>query len=160
MQCIRCQSSDIAPLPAYAGLTFVVGAAAAIVALFFGRDDAFAPLFGATGFAGSFVSVTLPPLGAGLAWSNQLALSGAIQVVSKPPLAFSSVLNSGGSLVVSGAGGQANAPYWVLTTTNVTQPLTNWTHLVTNQFDGFGNFAFTASINPATPQRFYRLALP
>ena len=118
------------------------------------------PLFGATGFAGSFVSVTLPPLGAGLAWSNQLALSGAIQVVSKPPLAFSSVLNSGGSLVVSGAGGQANAPYWVLTTTNVTQPLTNWTHLVTNQFDGFGNFAFTASLNPATPQRFYRLALP
>ena len=45
------------------------------------------PLFGASGFGGSFVAVTLPPLSAGLAWSNKLSLNGAIVVVSRPPLA-------------------------------------------------------------------------
>jgi hypothetical protein len=48
----------------------------------------------------------------------------------------------------------------VLTTTNVALPLMNWAHLQTNQFDGFGNFAFTDAILPAAPQRFYRLQLP
>jgi T5SS/PEP-CTERM-associated repeat protein len=124
-----------------------------------GLGDQF-PLFSASSFGGSFVAATLPPLGTGLAWSNKLTLNGAILVVSQPPLLFGSVVRSGASLVVSGVGGQANATYWVLTTTNVALPLMNWAHLQTNQFDGFGNFAFTDAILPAAPQRFYRLQLP
>jgi hypothetical protein len=48
LQCLRCQSIDVAPLPAYAGLTFIVGAAASVYVFFYGRADAVAPLVGAT----------------------------------------------------------------------------------------------------------------
>jgi hypothetical protein len=48
LQCPRCQSGDIAPLPGYAGLTFAAGVAASVSAFFLGRGDAILPLFGAT----------------------------------------------------------------------------------------------------------------
>ena len=44
--------------------------------------------------------------------------------------------------------------------TSVALPATNWTRLLTNQFDGFGAFSFTNALSPAVPQRFYRLQLP
>jgi autotransporter-associated beta strand protein len=34
------------------------------------------------GYAGSFIASNLPPLGAGLAWSNSLAIDGSIEVIS------------------------------------------------------------------------------
>jgi hypothetical protein len=60
LQCTRCQSSEIEPLPAYAGLTFVAGAAAALYVLFFGRADAFVPLLGATILISTVVYVKSP----------------------------------------------------------------------------------------------------
>ena len=60
LQCTRCQSSDIAPLPAYAGFTFVAGAAAALYFLVFGRADAFVPLIGATILISTVVYVKSP----------------------------------------------------------------------------------------------------
>jgi hypothetical protein len=60
LQCIRCQSRDIAPLPAYAGITLVVGVAAALCVLFYGRAAAFAPLVGATILISTVVYVKSP----------------------------------------------------------------------------------------------------
>jgi hypothetical protein len=60
LQCTRCQSSEIEPLPAYAGLTFVAGAAATLYVLFFGRADAFVPLLGATILISTVVYVKSP----------------------------------------------------------------------------------------------------
>jgi hypothetical protein len=60
LQCPRCQSSDIAPLPGYAGLTFAAGAAAALYVLFFGRSGAFLPLIGATILISTVVYVKSP----------------------------------------------------------------------------------------------------
>jgi hypothetical protein len=36
----------------------------------------------------------------------------------------------------------------------------NWTQLLTNQFDDNGNFDFTNAIPPSLPQNFYLLQLP
>ena len=60
LQCTRCQSEDIAPLPGYAGLTFAAGGAAALGAFFLGRGDAFLPLLGATILISTVVHVKSP----------------------------------------------------------------------------------------------------
>jgi hypothetical protein len=39
-------------------------------------------------------------------------------------------------------------------------PLTNWTRLLTNQFDGNGNFNFTNPLDPGSAQSFDLLQLP
>jgi hypothetical protein len=36
----------------------------------------------------------------------------------------------------------------------------NWTQLLTNQFDDNGNFHFTNAIPPPLPQNYYLLQLP
>jgi hypothetical protein len=43
-------------------------------------------LFSATSYAGSFSSITLPPLGLGLIWTNKLLVDGSIEVVLLPGL--------------------------------------------------------------------------
>ena len=61
---------------------------------------------------------------------------------------------------MSGSNGTPNTSYYVLTSTNVTLPLSNWSRIVTNQFDGSGNFIFSNAINPGILQYFFRLQLP
>ena len=65
-----------------------------------------------------------------------------------------------GNWLVSGTGGLANVNYYLLTTTNLTQPTSNWIRQVTNVFDSRGAFNFANPINPAEGQRFYRLEVP
>jgi T5SS/PEP-CTERM-associated repeat protein len=118
------------------------------------------PLFSASSFAGSFTSITLPPLNNGLGWTNKFLVDGSIQVLGFPVPQFSSLSLSGANLVISGTNGPTNGTYRVLASTNVVLPVTNWTALLTNQFDGNGNFVFTNAINPGVPIRFYRLLVP
>ena len=118
------------------------------------------PLFSASSYGGSFSSITLPALGAGLTWTNKLLVDGSIQVVGSAVPKFGNVALSGTNVVISGTGGPANATYWVLASTNVALPLTSWTPLLTNQFNVSGNFIFTNAITPAVPLRFYILQVP
>jgi hypothetical protein len=60
---------------------------------------------------------------------------------------------------MSGTNGVPNWTYYVLTSTNLSLPLSNWTTTATNTFDGAGNFNFTNSPNPNTPRTFYLLKL-
>lgn len=120
-------------------------------------------LFEATGYSGSFSAITLPTLGANLAWTNRLATDGTMAVFSTAPATppvFNSVTTSESNLVLSGTNGPANSAYYVLSATNVALPIANWTRLATNNFNGSGNFSFTNAIAPGTPQQFYRLQLP
>jgi hypothetical protein len=48
LQCTRCRSRDIAPLPPYAALSIAVGLAAGVAALWLGRERAFLPVLGVT----------------------------------------------------------------------------------------------------------------
>ena len=44
--------------------------------------------------------------------------------------------------------------------TNLALPLTNWTRLLTNQFDNSGNFNFTNPMDTNALQNYYLLQIP
>jgi hypothetical protein len=113
-------------------------------------------IFSAASYTGSFASITPAAPGTGMAWS---LTNGFLSVVSASQPVIGSVVVSGGNLIFSGTNGTAGASYSVLTTTNLATPLTNWTALVTNTFDGTGAFSVTNPISVGTPQQFYNIKL-
>jgi len=60
-------------------------------------------------------------------------------------------------VVLAGAGGSNSATFWLLATTNLSQPITNWSAVATNQFSAEGNFSLTNPLPPGSAQTFYRL---
>ena len=126
---------------------------------------AFAPgdnfkLFSAPAYAGSFLSLNLPPLDAGLGWTNKLLMDGSIEVIRVPTPGFSNISRSGTNVVISGTNGLVGANYEVLTATNIALPFSDWASIATNQFDSSGNFRFTNRIIPGELQRYFRLRTP
>jgi beta-galactosidase len=118
-------------------------------------------LFNAASYSGAFAKAILPPLPAGLGWNtNNLNTSGTLSVVVTTKPVIGSISISGNGLAFNGAGGVGSANFYLLGTTNLVSPLSNWTRLLTNQFDINGNFNFTSSIPPVSPQNFYLLQLP
>ena len=118
-------------------------------------------LFTAASFAESFSSLALPALAPGFYWdTSTLTNDGTIRVVIETPPLIGSIGVSGGNFVLNGMGGVTNGTYYVLTSRNIAAPLTNWTRLLTNKFDGGGNFNFTNALNTNSPQSFYLLQLP
>jgi len=50
--------------------------------------------------------------------------------------------------------------YYLLTSTDVTKPRSQWTRVLTNNFDANGNLSLSTNvINPAEAQRFYILQM-
>jgi autotransporter-associated beta strand protein len=118
-------------------------------------------LFTAASFAGNFSSLTLPALTAGLYWNtNLLKTAGTLIVAVETPPVIGSIGVANGKLVMSGTGGVTNGTYFVLGSTNLAAPVTNWTRLMTNQFDAGGNLIFTNTMNSNVPQSYYLLQLP
>ena len=115
-------------------------------------------LFNAASYNGAFSNVILPSLPASLAWkTSALNTSGTLTVVTRPVIG-SAVMNGGG-IQFTGTGGVASASYYLLGSTNLSKPVTNWARLVTNQFDNNGNFNFT-NVAGTNAQNFYLLQLP
>ena len=137
---------------AYGGVLFVTNA---------GPDPLLAGdtfmLFSAPTNIGSFASLQLPPLSFGLGWNTNGLGTGVLQVVTVP--VFSSAVVLGTNLVVSGSNGAFGLPYYMLTATNVTLPLSNWSRLLTNSFGVDGGFRDEIPIDPADPTRFFRLQM-
>ena len=118
-------------------------------------------LFNAAAYAGSFGNFNLPNLSAGLGWNTgALNTSGVLSVVVNARPVISTFSISPGVLSLSGSGGVASANFYLLASTNLVNPLTNWTLLSTNQFDSNGDFNLESTMNPNSPQSFYRLLLP
>ena len=118
-------------------------------------------LFSAGSYNGVFAVVNLPALGAGLAWNtNALNTNGLLTVVSVVPPRFGSASLAGSSLVFTITNGTPAAGCYVLSSTNLLLPLTNWTRLATNVFDANGAFSYTNVISANVPQNFYRMFLP
>jgi autotransporter-associated beta strand protein len=118
-------------------------------------------LFNAGSFGGAFARVQLPPLSAGLAWNTSaLNVNGTLSVVVKPQPVVGSIKILNGGLVFSGNSGAGYASYYLLGSTNLAIPVSNWMRLGTNQFDAAGNFNFTNPMNPSWPQTYYRLQIP
>lgn len=100
--------------------------------------------------------------GAGVVWANHLAVDGSIQVagLSVPQPRIVSTTVSGSNLVFSGTNGVAGNPFQVVSSTDVTAAISNWTQVSSGNFDGTGNFSVTNAINANEPQRYFRLRLP
>jgi len=90
---------------------------------------------------------------------NSLVLSFTNNLPPAPGPVVVNLTASGNSLVFSGTNGSPTAPYYVLASTNLALPLTNWTVILTNAFDGNGNFNFTNPADVNNQQRFYLLKL-
>jgi hypothetical protein len=69
------------------------------------------------------------------------------------------VVVSGTNADVVAIGGGPGTSLVLSTQTNVAAPLSLWTPLVTNQFDGFGVFSYTNAFNRAERARFFDLHL-
>jgi autotransporter-associated beta strand protein len=86
------------------------------------------------------------------------SVQGQVNLVVSLP-SFNNPVAGPAGLVMSGSGGNSNATYYLLGSTNIATPVSNWTRLLTNHFDGSGNFSLTNPIDPNTPQSFYLLQL-
>jgi hypothetical protein len=78
-------------------------------------------------------------------------------VALKPKIAF--IALPGTNLVASGNGGGWGLVYCVLTSTNLSAPITNWISASTNVFDSAGHFNFTNTVDSTLPSQFFRLQI-
>ena len=143
------------------GFTITYGGTLNLVSLGALSGNSSFKLFSASSYLGSFSSITPATPGPGQAWdTSALGTTGTIKVVTTTPPSFGSIAIVGTSVVFSGSNGVASNPYYVLASTNVAWARTNWIRIATNTFDLNGNFAFTNSLTPPMPQRFYLIELP
>jgi alpha-L-fucosidase len=66
---------------------------------------------------------------------------------------------SSGDIIITATNGAAGANCYLLGTTNLTLPASNWTIFSTNQFGADGSFRLTNVLPANRPQGFYRLSL-
>ena len=118
-------------------------------------------LFSAAGYSGAFTSVSPVIPGINLAWNTNSLATGVLSVVSSPTAkpVFGSLAMTGNSLVLKGSNGVPAWTYRILTSTNLSLPMANWTVIATNSFDGSGHFNFTNSVNPVGSQQYFLLQL-
>ena len=118
---------------------------------------------------GGSVSGTVPPSvtvsGSGLAAGATAALqitSGELYLVvsggTPPTPTITSIAVSGTTLTITATNGADNGIYKLLGTTNLALPLSQWTPVLTNSFNGSGNLNLSTNIiNPNIPDQFYIL---
>jgi glucuronoarabinoxylan endo-1,4-beta-xylanase len=123
-------------------------------------------LFSASNYFGAFSHINPATPGTGLLWNtNWISVNGSVFVTSTNPALMTppritSMLFSGNALTFAGANG--NAPgtyYYLLSTTNLALPMTNWMIIATNQFGSGGGFSGTNNFGSTQPQRFFILRL-
>lgn len=119
-------------------------------------------LFNSPALSGSFATLQLPPLGAGLSWNtSQLGVNGTLSVSGTLALPlFTNLTYTSTEVVVDGTQGVPDGTYYVLSATDLAQPLASWELVATNLFDAAGNFSFTNAVNPVDTQRYYRIQVP
>jgi len=86
-----------------------------------------------------------------------LILPAARGTLGGPLFTNLSMLNT--NVVLYGLGGSSNGEYTLLTSTNVTLSLTDWTAAATNSFDSKGCFNLTVPISSNACQQYYTLKM-
>ena len=116
------------------------------------------------GFIGSFNAIQPASPGSGLSWdTNSIPVDGTLKIAVGPVTGpttnatITKVSLSSTNLLVHGTNN--NVPntsfrFVVLTSTNLSKPLSNWTPVFTNSFTSGGTFDYTNPIVPGTPQQF------
>ncbi len=124
----------------------------------FTNGDSFS-LFSAGTYSGSFGAFSPAYPGPGLAWDTSGPMTaGTLRVV--PGAKIGSIALADTGVVVNGSAGSPNRTYYVLASSNVSLPVSQWIRLATNYFDASGDFMFTEPIDLAGSARFYRIQLP
>ena len=91
---------------------------------------------------------------------NDSPASSATFVILPPPSSprITSLGLKGTTLTISATNGSSNGTYYLLMSTNIALPLSQWTRVLTNTFDGAGNLNLSTNIvNPGDVQKFYVL---
>lgn len=122
------------------------------------------PLISYTSFSGSAVNFSvgsLPANFAGTLTNNATAkrLDLVVTHASANPM-IGGINFSGTNLILSGTNGVPTWTYYLLASTNVSLPLSNWSAVQTGFFDGSGNFVLTNGTDPALSRQFYILQMP
>jgi fibronectin-binding autotransporter adhesin len=120
-------------------------------------------LFNAGTYSLNFSSVTLPTLTAPLYWTNTLTSNGTIAVASAvvPQPHITAITINPPNITISATNGSPGGTFYVLSSTNIALPLSNWTRIATNVFDGSGNIVgYTVTNATSGAQKFYILQLP
>jgi autotransporter-associated beta strand protein len=109
-------------------------------------------------YSGSFDGGVSPASTNGLTWdTSKLTVDGTLKVIVATKPVIGNISISGSDLSFSGNNGIPNASFNLLSSTDVTLPLSSWTVVGAYTFDGSGNFSFTLSgaFDPNQPQVFY-----
>lgn len=98
---------------------------------------------------------------AGYNYTLNISTPGQVKLIVAPTTqpSFSNLAMSGNNLVLGGNNGVPLGNYYLIGSTNLALPVTNWTRVATNQFDATGSFTFTNVLNLNSSQWFYRLQL-
>jgi hypothetical protein len=96
---------------------------------------------------------------AGFAYVGSAPDLGAFEYGGEPPPSLT-MTRAGGNLVFSSSGGPAGGTNYLVGTTNLVLPMSEWSRMATNKFNSVGNYALTNSLNVALPQQFFRVSLP
>ncbi len=105
---------------------------------------------------------TLPPGYTGYLTNDTITSTIGLVVTSaiNPMPAISGVATVGNNIVYSGTNGFPNARYFVVSSTNLADPVTTWPAISTNYFAPNGSFSFTNAIDPTRPARFFSIQVP
>ena len=116
-------------------------------------------LFSAASYSGNFSSLSPQPTG-GARWRFDPA-GGVLSVVSTASQPWISAASlSSGNLVLQVVNGAPGVTNYLLSSTNLTLPMTAWTRLATNIFDISGKLYVTNLVNFNTTQRFFGVSVP
>jgi autotransporter-associated beta strand protein len=114
-------------------------------------------IFYATNNSGSFATLNLPALGAGLAWNTTGLANGVLSIVAVLKPQFGSITQTGDGNFQFGGVGSAGVTYELDAATNLVPPVV-W-NFVTNTVAGQnGNFQFADLGATNFSQRFYRIS--
>jgi len=123
--------------------------------------DTFTLFSGGTLSGGTFGLMNLPNY---YTWdTTQLGVNGSIRVTGVlPPPTLGADLStlSSGYITLNAVNGAPGGPVSVLTTTNVTLPLSSWTTVPAagGNFDGLGNYSVVVTVDPTAPQQYFILS--
>jgi hypothetical protein len=119
-------------------------------------------VFSAAAHSGNFTSIAGTP-GPGLAWAfdpntGNLSVVTGITPFTVPPH-ISTITLSGTNVILTGSNAQANAIYYLLSSTNLLVPVSQWKPVGTNITTSANLFNFTnGAVTPNIPQQFFLLS--
>jgi fibronectin-binding autotransporter adhesin len=118
-------------------------------------------LFNAGSYSGALTNIQPVIPAVNLAWNTNDLSTGTLSIVASPtpPPQISTISTDGTNVYLSASNGVANWPCYVLNSTNVSLPLTQWQVVGTNAFDQNGNLSFTNAVGTNGCSQFYMLQL-